>query len=97
MVRFDLAVPQSPVDGLQHEQGLHGGGHSPTDHPSALQIDPDSQVSAASCGSDVGDVTGPAAIGGYRADLLLQQVLRDSGGLAGAVAAWPESSAFFLL
>jgi len=48
------------------------------------------QIPPTFCGADVSDVTGPAAVGRCWAELLLQQILRDFGGLAGAVAARPE-------
>ena len=95
LIGFDLAVPQSPVEGLQHQRGLHGGAHGPADHAAAVQVDPYRQVSPACCGADVGDVTGPAAVGSCWAELLLQQVLCDSGCLAAGGAAWPEPAAGF--
>ena len=92
LLRFDLAVPKSPVEGFQDQGGLHGGAHSPADHSAAVQIDPDSEVPPAAAGADVGDVTGPAAVGCRWVELLLEQVLSHSGGLAATVAAWPESA-----
>ena len=44
LIRFDLAVHQRLVEGLQHQSGLHGGPHDPTEYPAALQINPDRQV-----------------------------------------------------
>jgi len=41
LIGFDLAVSQSPVQGLQHQGGLHGGAHGPADHTAAVQVDPD--------------------------------------------------------
>ncbi len=93
LIRFDLAVPKSPVKGLQHQRGLHGRAHGPTDHASAVQVDHDSQVPPSSRGADVGDVTGPAAIGACWVECLQQQVYSHTRGLAGAVAAWPEPAA----
>lgn len=90
LIGCDLAVPQSPVEGFQYQRGLHGGAHGPADHAAAVQVDPDRQVPPARCGVDVSDVTGPAAVGCCWAELLLQQVLRDSGSRTGAVAARSE-------
>jgi len=73
LVGFDLAVPQGPVQGLQHQRGLHRGAHGPADHAAAVKVDPDRQVSPACCGADVGDITGPTAVGGCWAELLLQR------------------------
>ncbi len=93
LIRFDLAVPQRPVEGLQHQRGLHGRAHGPTDHPPAVQVDKDSQVPPASRGADVGDVTGPAAIGGCWVEVLLQQVLSHTRGLASTGSAGSEPAA----
>ncbi len=93
MIGFDLALPQSPVEGLQHQRGLHGGAHGPVDHAAAVKVDPDRQVPPARCGADVGDVAGPGAFGGCWAELLLQQVLRNISGYAAAIAVWFEPSA----
>ena len=90
LIGCDLAVPQSPVEGLQHQCGLHGGAHGPADHTAAVQVDPDGQVPPAVAGADVGDVTGPAAVGSCWAELLLQQVFNHSSSLGAAVSAWPE-------
>ncbi len=93
LIGFDLAVAQGPVEGFQHQGGLHGGADGPADHPAAVWIDPDRQVPPAAARADVGDVTRPAAVGCCWAELLLQQVLSHSGGLAAAVSAWSEPMA----
>ena len=31
LIGLNLPVPQSPVEGLQHQRGLHGGAHGPAD------------------------------------------------------------------
>ena len=33
LIRFDLAVPQSPVEGLQHQRGFHGHRFQERCHP----------------------------------------------------------------
>jgi len=40
LIGFDLAVPQGPVEGFQHQGGLHGGAHGAADHAAAVQVDP---------------------------------------------------------
>jgi len=89
LIGFDLAVPQSPVEGFQHQRGLHGGAHGPADHAAAVQFDPDRQVPPTGCGADVGDVTSPAAVGCCWAELLLQQVLDRTTGPVACVPTRP--------
>lgn len=90
LIGFDLAVSQSPVEGLQHQRRLHGGAHGPADDAAAVQVDPDRQIPPTGCGADVGDVTGPAAVGCQGRELLLQQVLGHTTGPVALVPAWPE-------
>ena len=59
LVRFDVAMPQSQVEGLQHQRGLHCRSH----HPSGVQIDLDSQVPPPRCGAEVGDVAAQQRLG----------------------------------
>ncbi len=37
LIRFDMAVPQNPVQGLQHQRGLNGRAHGPNDHATAVR------------------------------------------------------------
>ena len=90
LIGFDLAVSQSPVQGLQHQRRLHRGAHGPADHAAAVQVDPDRQIPPARCGTDVGDVTGPAAVGRCWAELSLQQVLCHTTCSVAWVPARPE-------
>jgi hypothetical protein len=41
LARFDLTVPQNPVEGLKHQGGLYGGANGPTDHAEDVQVDSD--------------------------------------------------------
>lgn len=92
LLGFDLTVPQSPVQGLQHQRGLHRGAHSPADYAAAVKVDPDRQIPPSGCGADVGDVTSPAVVRCQGRKVLLQQVLRDPRGLTAVVATSPEAT-----
>jgi hypothetical protein len=85
-IRLNLPVTQSPVQVLQHQRGLHGGAHGPSDDAAAVQVDPDGQVLSTRCGAVVGGIIEPAEVGGCWSGFLLQQIFRDSGGLVCAVA-----------
>jgi hypothetical protein len=37
LIGFDLAVAQGPVEGFQHQGGLHGGADGPADYPAAVR------------------------------------------------------------
>jgi hypothetical protein len=81
LIRFDLAIAQSPVEGLKHQRALHGGAQGPTDQAAAVQVNPDSQVQPPCCGADVNDDEGPATIGGCWVVHLLQHVLNPAESL----------------
>ena len=36
LIGFYLAVTEGPVEGLQHQRGLHRGAHGPADHAAAV-------------------------------------------------------------
>ncbi len=81
LIGFDLSVAKGPVERLQHQYGLHRGAHRPIHNPPAVEIDPLScvhlsvrhrQIAPATFGADGGHVTGPAAVGSWGCNVLLQ-------------------------
>ena len=93
LLRFHLPVAQGPVEGLDHQGGIHPLIQRPADDTAAEQIDPDGEVPPARCGADVGEVAGPAAVGGRGLEVLLQQVLHDPSGSPSGPGAGPEGLA----
>lgn len=92
LVGFEPALPQGPVQGLQHQRRFYGGAHGPADHTAAVLIDPDRRVTPIRTPAQIGDVTSPSAVECKGQKILLQEVLSDICGPAAAVAAGPEPS-----
>ena len=97
-----LAMAERPVEGLYHQGSIHPAIKLPADHTAAEQIDPACsarlpvrhlQIPPAGCGADVGDVTGPAAVGSRRLEVLLQQVFGHASGPSVGPRAEPDGSA----
>ncbi len=63
LVRFNLALTQGPIKGLQHQQHLNGCARAPADDAANEPIHPHRQVAPARCGADVRDVACPATVG----------------------------------
>jgi len=63
LIGFDLAVYQSPVQGLEHQRRLHSAAHGPADHAAAVQVDPYGQIPPTGCGADVGDAPAQQRLG----------------------------------
>ena len=59
-----VSLPQSSVQGFQHERGLHGRAYGLTVHSVAEKFDPDCQMPLASCSGEDAGVTGPVTIEG---------------------------------
>jgi hypothetical protein len=95
LVGFDLALPQSPIQGLQHQRRFYGGAYGPADHTAAVQIDPDSQVTPICTPVQIGDVTSPSAVECKGQKMVLHEVLGVICGPAAAVAAGPQMSPGF--
>ena len=93
LVRLNPAVTEGPVEGLNHQGGVHGPLQLPADDTPTEQIDPHRQVSPAAGGADVCDVAGPAAVRRRGLKVLQQQVLRHPAGAAAALTAGPERPA----
>ena len=68
-------MARCPVEGLQHQRSLHECTQTPADDAATEQIHPHRQVAPPGCGADVGDVTGPAEVGSWWDEHLLEQVL----------------------
>jgi len=79
---LQLAMAEGPIEGLDHQSGIHPVIELPADDTAAEQIDPDGQVPPAGCGADVGDVARPAAVRRRGLEVLLQQVLHHSSSSA---------------
>lgn len=83
-------MAQGPVQGLDHQSGIHMVIQHPADDTAAEQVDQDRQIPQASTGADVGDVSGPAAVGSRGLELLLEHVLHHSGSPTAGLVAGPE-------
>ena len=92
-LRRHLAVTEGPVEGLDHQSGIHPAVERPANDTAAEQIDPHRQIPPACRGADVGDVTRPAAVRSRGLEVLLQQVLRHPSGSLAGPGAGPEGLA----
>jgi hypothetical protein len=93
LVRLHQALAECSVESLDDQVGIHPLLQLPAHHAAALVVDSDGEIPPAGCRADVGDVAGPAAVGGRRPKLLLQQVLCHPHSAPPAPGAGPEGQA----